>query len=621
MPIDVQFPGNLGQVDTIAKLRAVPTSAIDMETIYIALDVGRTYSFDFGSLLNDDGINVIRPNDRTPLQAGRFIYLVDGFAPGRPGGDGQPGATGSSDNTYTTLTALLASPGSRLSARLVPGPGETAPAGNFNYINGAWVRQEAEGVTYRLPATVAQLQTQGEKNAQTVDLWDALTPAMRADVRNGFASVDCAPAINAIAGFAYGAESGGDATGGTTLYIKGGRYRIASTLNLTYRRDNQIIDDGDLRRLNIVGDGSTNTILFYAGDQSNPAVRLEGYNSGTGRDSYQSISGLRIRRLPAGGPRLGIGLMLKHLNTVALNDVHVEGFDLGIDAEDVLGLYAERMFAIGNNVGMVAKLVDWTNPNVVAIRNSSFSGNAATGAQFYKAANVLIDTVRLEGIGSDQTSSYGLQFIDAPAEGGAWARVVNLYCENNLVAADVQFTNGGGQSGAIYIGSCSFQRTDVGRFQKYHIDLFSATAPITAVIEANGFRSFGAYAPSSSNPAWRNQSQVIDVTDRGNFYQNVAPGAADESPVRPALLQIEAASTITVTRPVVKITGNGTVNNITARAADVGREIKLLFTGTATLSDGTGNLALQGGFAATPGSGISLVCDGGTWIETGRGVN
>lgn len=89
MPIDVQFPGNLGQVDTIAKLRAMPSAAIDPGTLYIALDVGRTYSFDAGSLLNDDGINVIRPNDRTPLQAGRFIYEVNGFGAGPQGPAGE----------------------------------------------------------------------------------------------------------------------------------------------------------------------------------------------------------------------------------------------------------------------------------------------------------------------------------------------------------------------------------------------------------------------------------------------------------------------------------------------------------------------------------------------------
>lgn len=167
MPIDVQFPGNLGQVDTIAKLRAVPTSGVDAETVYIAMDVGRTYSFDFGSLLNDDGINVIRPNDRTPLQAGRFIYLVDGFAPGNPGA---PGPAGPADNTYTTLAALLASDPTRKSARLVPQAGETEPAGNFNYINGSWVRQSADGVNHQYAETGSRPRRWAETRSKQVEL-------------------------------------------------------------------------------------------------------------------------------------------------------------------------------------------------------------------------------------------------------------------------------------------------------------------------------------------------------------------------------------------------------------------------------------------------------------------
>jgi len=68
---------------------------------------------------------------------------------GGPPGDGGP--AGPADNTYTTLAALLASDPSRKSARLVPGPGETAPAGNFSNptgVAGAWVRQEAVGVAW-----------------------------------------------------------------------------------------------------------------------------------------------------------------------------------------------------------------------------------------------------------------------------------------------------------------------------------------------------------------------------------------------------------------------------------------------------------------------------------------
>lgn len=90
MPVAVTFPGNLGQVQTIDALRQVPTYFVDPETLYIVIDAGRTYAFDPGSLAVDDGISVIRPNDRTILQAGRFVYVVDGIAPGRtgdPGGD------------------------------------------------------------------------------------------------------------------------------------------------------------------------------------------------------------------------------------------------------------------------------------------------------------------------------------------------------------------------------------------------------------------------------------------------------------------------------------------------------------------------------------------------------
>src|SRR5690606_35527988 len=35
----------------------------------------------------------------------------------------------------------------RMSAKLVPGEGETAPAGTFNYIGNSWVRQSADGLS------------------------------------------------------------------------------------------------------------------------------------------------------------------------------------------------------------------------------------------------------------------------------------------------------------------------------------------------------------------------------------------------------------------------------------------------------------------------------------------
>jgi hypothetical protein len=56
------------------------------------------------------------------------------------------GPTGASDNTYTTYAALIASDPDRLVARLVPTIDETQVAGNFSYIDGEWLRQEAGGI-------------------------------------------------------------------------------------------------------------------------------------------------------------------------------------------------------------------------------------------------------------------------------------------------------------------------------------------------------------------------------------------------------------------------------------------------------------------------------------------
>lgn len=113
MPTNVTFPGNLGQTETIADLRDLPSTFIDPGTIYVVKGVGRAYSYDPGSLAADDGLNVIRPNDRTPLQAGRFIYEVDGIA------SGPVGPTGPANNTYSSHTVLEASDPSRRYAFLV----------------------------------------------------------------------------------------------------------------------------------------------------------------------------------------------------------------------------------------------------------------------------------------------------------------------------------------------------------------------------------------------------------------------------------------------------------------------------------------------------------------------
>lgn len=96
---DIRFPGNIAQVTTVPDLRNIPSYMVDASSLYVVTAAGRAYSFDYSSLLPDDGIDVIKPTDRTSLQAGRWIYEVDGFA---------PGPSGPSNNTRLNLAALKA---------------------------------------------------------------------------------------------------------------------------------------------------------------------------------------------------------------------------------------------------------------------------------------------------------------------------------------------------------------------------------------------------------------------------------------------------------------------------------------------------------------------------------
>lgn len=109
-----------------------------------------------------------------------------------PGFKGDPGPTGASDNTYTSLATFKASDIGRKTASLVGIPG--VPDGRFNWtlgnytgqaddVNiikadstalsvGAWVRQKAEGVSFRLPGAGTSPATVASKLAARIDIED-----------------------------------------------------------------------------------------------------------------------------------------------------------------------------------------------------------------------------------------------------------------------------------------------------------------------------------------------------------------------------------------------------------------------------------------------------------------
>lgn len=159
--LDITFPGNLSQVANAATLRAVPSALLKNGDLYIVTGLGKSYAYDPGSVSIDDGQNVIKPDDRSGLQAGRWLYLVDGIAPGAQG------PTGPADNTFSSYAAMQASDPTRKSARLV-GDTDTPPRADGSYSNptqtlGGWAPQTDEGVQFTPSVTNPKLRSSGAK--------------------------------------------------------------------------------------------------------------------------------------------------------------------------------------------------------------------------------------------------------------------------------------------------------------------------------------------------------------------------------------------------------------------------------------------------------------------------
>jgi hypothetical protein len=105
---------------------------------------------------------------------------------------------------------------------------------------------------------------------------------------------------------------------------------------------------------------------------------------------------------------------------------------------------------------------------------------------------------------------------------------------------------------------------------------------------------------------------TVPGTGTGNVFSGNRGGA---------VTTVASASTVTLPGSegdVYKISGTTTIDTITASS---GRQITLVFTSTAGLSDGVGNLRLSAAFTGTADDAVSLVCDGTNWFERARSVN
>lgn len=357
---------------------------------------------------------------------------------------------------------------------------------------------------------------------EPVRLTDLLTPAMLADVRAGTLRVDCAPALQEALNLASGRTRSSLQTG-RKLIIPAGRYLLATPINLAWRMEQGIFDDGDMRRVTITGDGQANTVLFYRGDPSQPAIQIQGFKSSPGKGDGVSLrltmSGLQLIRDLASRYR-GIGFALNGAALIRLIDMEVSSFDVNIDMVDTLRVYMESVHINGGNTGLRARGGRFSNPNVYKLVHCSVSGNMANGLHVIGGCNISLDTCAFEGNGRDQRRGSCILFENGPAQGGAAGHIDNCYFENNMVIADVAVDWQDDVPGTIKLTACSFQRTSAARAASHHLWLRSRSAPLLAHVDTCAFKSFGDYRLSADRAVAKIEGKNVKVSWTANLFQH-----------------------------------------------------------------------------------------------------
>lgn len=192
----------------------------------------------------------VQPTDSDAEALGKF---ADAAIQQNPGFKGDTGDTGPANSTYTTLAGLKAAAVSNASYIFAPPSGSDggAAAGTFLYqtagapytadgenvialdavplTTGALVRQDGDSLTYKYkPAAASKVRTPADKLDDTISVFDFMTPAQIAAVRNRTEAVEVTDAVNAAFQFATLA--------GKAVYFPNGAYICG---NLIFGAQNQ----------------------------------------------------------------------------------------------------------------------------------------------------------------------------------------------------------------------------------------------------------------------------------------------------------------------------------------------------------------------------------------------
>jgi hypothetical protein len=352
---NITFPGNLPAVATLPLLRAIPSATLSGDTSILVQGGtssgdggGGAYIWKPGSTDADDGLRVIRPNDLTGLQAGRFKFI--GSLSGSTGATGPAGPAGS---FYFSLAELKAAPQTNGGYSLITADGRA----DYAYVAGNFTGQANDLGVVKLDAVPLTQGALVRAKFTIVDVTDVGFGAKGDFIRDDTASIQ--KAIDYVS-----------QRGGGIVRFPAGTYKISL---------------------------SNPTGMFQlVGIVMRPGVHLEG------QGRTRSVIKLNDNDAFA-GPGAAIRIVASQPGVV--NDIGMR--DMGVDGN--LANQPKMIGSPGNGGNIVFGLFDSSVPVNVVIENCASFNSYGQGIQVVGLSDNLSFNIRIEGCDVYDCSFIGIQ--------------------------------------------------------------------------------------------------------------------------------------------------------------------------------------------------------------------
>lgn len=374
-------------------------------------------------------------------------------------------------------------------------------------------------------------------------------------------------ALDAVSGKIVGSMRGG------RLHSPSGNYIVDVELTYTWRATAGL-NDYDVRRLTLSGDGSGNTFWTFTGNSTGICLSIDGGDVSVADPHLRiGIQGMRIQR-QLDKPFQARGVYFRNIAIMNLYDFDVHWFNEGIVFHDVIQVSMIHCQLGANATGVILGRLSWTQPNVYVLQHVMFGGCRDNGILIDNGANILIDTCSFEGIGNNNSAAadlHAIRYVGAPLEGGIGLNVRNCYFENTNVFSDINIASNATLPGVHIIEGNSFQRTSTVSYCKTHINLSpnNSAGYMQVHLKGNRFKFAGGYNGNAGDTSVSVQTQWANVIDSGNLYETAQPPQYAGFTVRGYRDHVFASARVNASGAIVAESNVASVVNPTAGVFDV----------------------------------------------------